>query len=533
MRYHEKKTPKKPLRVDFVISVDRCMMSNHHGKEFIGFMATGPAIGVPEKVWRWIACPAMKVDEHGRPWQAPYGLRKIEAALQDAGFNAHIIDPDYVAYYVTHGAKALLIGHHDYFAFGPPSNEWWMVSGHEPINRKSFIDFISMPEIWKAKKEYGLRVVVGGPAVWQWEVWREALERWPVDTLVDGEAEKIIVKLAEKIVNGEELPRKVVVPPQESPKIEEIPLIKAPSVNGLVEIMRGCPRGCKFCSVTLRPLRFMPLERIEAEIRLNLENGTCGFIYHSEDVLLYGADVVKPREEPLIKLHKLAAKYLEKYEAGFAWSHASLAAVKYAEEHGRIVSKIAELVLDGDVRKILGVEVGIETGSVRLAKKIMPAKAAPYPAEKWPDIVEDAFRIMADNNIVPAATFILGLPGETEQDVYETIEVIERLRPYPSLIVPMFFVPMGMLKDLEGFRREYLRDYHIDAMKVAADHTIKWARYIISRGYLDKPQYAPLRAALKLFLWYAEKKIRKAYEYYRNLFSVPHRQAAAVAEMHA
>ena len=64
-------------RPEIILTTDRTMMSNHHGKEFIGFMTTGPAIGMPEKLWMWIACPKMKVDSMGRPWQAPYALRKL------------------------------------------------------------------------------------------------------------------------------------------------------------------------------------------------------------------------------------------------------------------------------------------------------------------------------------------------------------------------------------------------------------------------------------------------------------------------
>jgi len=502
--------PRRPLDVDFVLSVDRCLMSDHHGKVFLGFAATGPAVGVPEWLWRWVACPRPRVDGAGRPFVAPYGLRKIEAALQDAGFKAYIVDPDFVGYYVLHGAKALMIGHHDYFALGPPSNEWWLLTGREPVNRRSFKRFISMPEIWEAKRSRGLKIVVGGPAVWQWEVEPGAMERWPVDTLVDGEAEKVVVGLAEKIVEGEPLPRKVVVPPREAPRIEEIPLIKAPSVSGLVEIMRGGPRGCKFCSVTLRPLRFIPLDRVEREILVNMEAGNRSILFHSEDVLLYGADGVRPRREPLEKLHRLAAKYLERYDAGFAWSHASLAAVKYAEEHGRIVSMVSETVLDGDRRRYFGVEVGIETGSVRLARKIMPAKAAPYPVEEWPRIVEDAFSILADNNIIPAATFILGLPGETPDDVVATIELIERLKPYPSLIAPMFFVPMGMLRDREGFKREMLTDLHKEALLVAGRHSTRWAKWAITHGYLDKKRYLLLRKIIEAFINTAERRITRA-----------------------
>ena len=482
-------------------------MSNHHGREFLGFMATGPALGLPERLWRWIACPKMKTDDQGRPLQAPYGLRKIEAALQNAGYKAYIIDPDYVAFYIKRGARALMIGHHDYFAFGPPSSEWWMITGKEPINRKSFIEFISMKEIWEAKRRRGFRIVVGGPAAWQWLSWPEALKRWPVDTIVEGEAEKVVVDLAEKIINGEELPQLIRVPPNEVPRIDEIPLIKGASINGLVEIMRGCPRGCKFCSVTLKPLRFIPLNNIMREIELNLRSGVKNVLLHSEDILLYGADGIRPRSEPLIKLHSMVSRYLLEYESGFAWSHASLASIKYAEEHGRTVSKIVDLVLDGDTRRFLGVEVGLETGSIRLVRKVMPAKAAPYRPEDYPDIVEEAFSIMSTNNIIPAATFILGLPDEREEDVYATIELLDRLKPYPSLIVPMFFVPLGMLKDREAFKKSHIKDYHIEALRRAALHSIRWAKWILNKGYLRGPAAIPLKVALELFVNYAEYKI--------------------------
>ena len=82
--------------------------------------------------------------------------------------------------------------------------------------------------------------------------------------------------------------------------------------------MRGCPRGCKFCSVTLRPLRFIPLDRIKREIMVNMEKGNRNVVLHSEDVLLYGADGVKPRKEPLVKLHSMVAEILDKYNAGFS-----------------------------------------------------------------------------------------------------------------------------------------------------------------------------------------------------------------------
>ncbi len=488
---------------EIVLTTDRTMMSNHHGKEFLGFLATGPAIGMPERLWLWLAAPKIKVDSEGRPLEAPYGMRKVEAKLIEEGFKAAIIDPDYLHKYLK-TMKILMLGHHDYFAYGPPSSEWWMLTGKEPINRVSFKKLMESPIVKKAK-EKGVKIIVGGPAAWQWLWELDLWKKWGVDTVIDGEVERVIVDIVEKALNNEPLPDYIYVGPHDSPSIDEIPTIKGASVNGLVEIMRGCPRGCKFCSVTLRPLRYIPLDKILKEIEINKKYGVNTAILHSEDVLLYGADGVKPRPDPLIKLHEAVRRIVDGH---LAWSHASLAAIKYAEEKHKLVTKIMQdIVLTK--QDFLGVEVGIETLSVRLAKIIMPAKSAPYPPEEWPNVVEDAFRIMHENHIVPAATLILGLPQETLDDVIETAELLDRLKDYRSIIVPMFFVPLGALKNRDWFRKNAVKPEHIEVMKKCLFHSLKWAEDIMNRFYLKEPYLAPVRLGIKLFIRYIKWKANK------------------------
>jgi len=491
---------------EIVLTTDRTMMSNHHGKEFLGFIATGPPIGMPESLWMLLAAPKVKVDGEGRPREAPYGMRKIEAALIDAGFNAAIVDPDHIGKHLD-SMKILMLSHHDYFAYGPPSSEWWSLTGLEPVNRRSFIRFMNSPVVRKAK-EKGVKIIAGGPAAWQWLYELDLMDKWGVDTIVDGEGEKIVVEVVEKALRNEPLPRYIYVGASEAPGVSEIPVIKGASVNGLVEIMRGCPRGCRFCSVTLRPLRFIPLEKILAEVDVNLRAGLKGIILHSEDVLLYHADGVKPRPEPLLKLHEEVLRRIGE-ERSLAWSHASLAAIKYAEDNYKLVSKLMNELVLNEHRRFLGVEVGIETGSVRLAREIMRAKASPYPVEEWPSIVEDAFRIMHENRIVPAATVILGFPGETPDDVVKTIELIDRLKPYRSIIVPMFFVPMGALKRDKWFLRDHLKREHIDALLAMYNHTIYWAENIMREFYLREPYHLPVRLILRYFMRYVRKQVNK------------------------
>ncbi len=484
--------------IDFVITVDRTLMTNHHGKEFIGFMTTSPAIGLPEWLWMRIAAPKPKVDDYGRPIEAPYGLRKIEAALIDAGFNAAIIDPDYIHRYLPK-AKALLIGHHDFFAFCAPSNVWWAVTKKEPVNRKHFMKLMNSEPIRKFKKRGG-KIIIGGPAAWQWLHVEDLWEKWGVDTVIDGEAEKIIVDIAQRIIDNKPLPKYVYISALEVPSIDEIPVIKGASVNGLIEIMRGCPRGCKFCSVTLRPLRYIPIDKVVAEAKVNMKYGRKQVILHSEDILLYGAYGVKPKLEPLLKLHKAL---LEQGIDAIGWSHVSLAAVVYGERNGKVLSKLMELIYSNTNQDYMGVQTGIETGSPRLAKIIMPAKAAPYKPEEWPDVVEEAFAIMADNKILPAATIILNLPEEIPEDIMKTLELMDRLKNYPSLIVPMYFVPLGVLKDKKALLSFKIKREHIEIMWKCLEHSLRWAPKL-AETYLAGTPF--VKIGVKIFLKYVEWK---------------------------
>lgn len=58
------------------------------------------------------------------------------------------------------------------------------------------------------------------------------------------------LSLFEAAGRGEPLPRKV---SGQSPALERIPRIRHRSTLGVVEITRGCGRGCDFCSVAAAP----------------------------------------------------------------------------------------------------------------------------------------------------------------------------------------------------------------------------------------------------------------------------------------
>ena len=49
--------------------------------------------------------------------------------------------------------------------------------------------------------------------------------------------------------------------------LENIPVIEGPTINSLIEAMRGCGRGCDFCDVNKRSKKDLPLERLQHEAK--------------------------------------------------------------------------------------------------------------------------------------------------------------------------------------------------------------------------------------------------------------------------
>ena len=486
------------LTGSIVLTADRTLMSNYHGNEFIGFGSTFPPNVVPDLFFKILFFLPIKTRD-GIPIEAPYGLRKIEAQLMKEGLDVLTVDPDHLGSYIRE-AKVLGVHVMDPFGLGPASSTFARIlKTGEPYLAKHFRLLLEKPEVRVAKKR-GLRIIVGGPGTWQFKYKLEFLNDYGIDCVVSGEAEKVVGKLFRRALEDKGLPRFYDAGVKDAPSVDEIPEIKNPSINGLIEIGRGCCRRCKFCDVTLRPLRWYPYEKIVKELKVNVGAGIRRGILHAEDVLLYGSKNTVPNREKVLKLHEISKRFLNKV----SWSHASMAAVA---ADPKLVEGVSEILLDGN-QEWWGAEMGIETGSPSLMKKTMPAKAHPFNPEKWPEVVKTASGIMTDNNLVPACTLITGLPQETEDDVIKSIELIEDLKGFKSLIVPLFFVPLGRLKDRDWFTFEQMSALHKELLIKCLKHNLYWAKTIM-RSYFLGEWYGPLLSPIYKFLvWLVEHKAR-------------------------
>jgi radical SAM superfamily enzyme YgiQ (UPF0313 family) len=254
-----------------------------------------------------------------------------------------------------------------------------------------------------------------------------------------------IIDVFKKLVNGEAVPR--VVHADESLRnwdYDTMPLTKHAAIHGAVEISKGCGRNCQFCTPTMQSKVDVPLEKIMREVEMTTREGSDHITLVTEDLFLYGAKskTFIPNQEAVVKLVKSVADYpgVKSIQA----SHMSLAPVAQNPE---MVKALAEILIERSWyshgnKPIITAETGIETGSTRLMKKYMGGKMLPFKPEQWQEIVTNAFGILNDNDWYPLATLIVGLPDEKEEDVLDTLELMDKLKDYNAFYVPLFFVPL-------------------------------------------------------------------------------------------
>lgn len=488
----------KGSMTDILLTADKTLMSNYHDNEFLGFGTCAPPNFIPEWLFSYLFFPPLKAKK-GIPTTAPYGLRKTEAQLKKEGFDVLTVTPDAVRNRLP-DAKVLGVYTMDPFGLGPASSTLAALFKKEPYLAKHFEQLISNPAIKKAKQK-GLKILVGGPGAWQFKYREKTVKDFEIDCVVEGETENIIGKLCKAAICGQEIPRFYETSAGEVPTIDEIPNITRPSINGLIEIGRGCCRGCQFCNVTLRPLRWYPIEKIEHEMAVNLNSGCVDEIcLHAEDVMLYGSSNTVPNEEKLLSLHE---KVMRKC-GSLSWSHCSLAAVA---ANPKLFHDVSEIILQR--QPFWGVEVGIETGSADIARKIMPAKAHPFNPDNWREVVVEAMGIMHDNKLVPAGTIIVGLPEEKQEDIIRTQELMDDLKCMRSLIVPLFFVPLGRLKGEDWFRETKLSKQHRELMIQCAEHDFYWVDNLLDWVFTGKWYSRVLREAYRGFASLARYKVRR------------------------
>jgi Radical SAM superfamily len=324
-------------------------------------------------------------------------------------------------------------------------------SSKQPINSHYAMELFDA--IKSNPHRTGFKVIVGGSGGWQ-ITQTNSWEKLSVDCVVEGRSESADVKkLFDKALAGEDLPKQMdVAHPKDR---NEILFPDKRTTFGVVEMTTGCGRRCQFCVPDLNPQIDMPKDKMMEAVRANVRDGNKQISLATEDMFIWGqvhtnTPFYFPNREALVDLYKSVCETpgVEQH----VLSHSTIAPTVVDPV---MIQQITEVCIDKSPihlpylsthpkSKALVPLVGLETGSVRMAKQIMPSKGVPFPIEEWPSVFVRGLEVMNKNNWFPAATLIVGNPGETDEDVRATLDLIYEVerRGLFAFFIPSIFTPL-------------------------------------------------------------------------------------------
>ena len=227
---------------------------------------------------------------------------------------------------------------------------------------------------------------------------------------------------------------------------------------------KGCPYGCTFCANSSDKILYRPIKTVVAEIEFLKKNYRIDSFYIQDDT--FGI-----RKEHVIQfLDELKAKDLSLF-----WGMETR--VNLIDEE--LASRLAK---SGCIQIDFGVESGSQTSLNRLNKDIR---------------VEDILKVFALCHKYKFRTFaniMFNTPGETQEDVKKTIELIKKIRPTVlsiNLTVP--FLGTQVYKEYvqpEIEKHEYHLFGNEDMYKTIQDRRFKLAKHNLDLVKLrEKLQY--------------------------------------------
>ncbi|MGC8936989.1 MAG: B12-binding domain-containing radical SAM protein [Candidatus Methanomethylicaceae archaeon] len=496
-----------------ILTSDRTLMSNYGNSLFYGFISTSPKTTFITEVLFKAVFNKAPLHKDGRAVLAPQGLRRIEAAIVRSGLlrreEVAVTIPESIERFLSDETKVIGISTFDPLGKGPASTTMsgpFGIVHKEPFNVYYFRKLVRSEAVQKARSR-GVAVLVGGPGAWQ--LGYEEMKSLGIDVVVEGEGELIFPRAIASILEGSlKCPTRIVAGLQDIPRAEDIPQLLGATVGGLVEVSRGCGRGCRFCTPTLRKLRHRPLDSIIEDVKVNVFNGQRSVCLHAEDIMRYGTYSMIPDHDKVVELFRSVASVPGIRSIGI--SHAELASIASSPSTVRAISDILCL----GRHQWLGFQTGIETGSTAMIEKYMPRKPAPFKPVEWRSVVENAFSICDEYHWVPAATLIVNLPGETESDIVQTIDLVEALRGYRSFIVPLLFVPATGLASKPMRFLEDAETYHLELYRLVWRHNLRWIEELAddySRNNNPVVKFV-IQSVIKLVKSYLNKRAEEALE---------------------
>lgn len=385
----------------------------------------------------------------------PAGVRLVEKSLLRQYSQDDIVScfPEDLEKFIGPNTRIVAVSTHNPLGVTFAAGVYTSIFGSSKMPINSHYSRELFAQIKGNPNRENFKVIVGGSGGWQ-IIQTDLYEELGVDCVVDGRSEsQDTLDLFAKAIRQEDLPKEVTVKhPQDR---DAILFPDTRTTFGVVEMTTGCGRRCKFCVPDLNPQIDLPKDKIMDAVRANVREGNKQISLATEDMFIWGqvhTDIpfYFPNREALVDLYRdiVETPGVEQH----VLSHSTIAP---AVVDPVMIKQLSDLLLPKSPihfpylsthpeKKALAPLIGLETGSVTMAKKIMASKGVPFAIDDWQSVVLEGLKVLNENNWFPAMTLIVGNPDETDEDNMATLDLIYEMerRGLFAFLIPSIFTPL-------------------------------------------------------------------------------------------
>ena len=450
-----------------VLVADRTLTARYRVL-FEGIFATMQTTAVPELAMRALVSPRQPTDAAGRALAAPLGLRRLEAALVASGLSSDdvaVTTPEALPRLLGPWVKLVAFSSSDPLGQGMSNTTTSRFYKGELYSRRWSLRLLET--IAAGKQAHGYRVAVGGAGAWQLVRRPELIGKLGIDTIFEGYFEEAGPGLFGDVLAGRGVPSYVL---ERGTAIEKIKPLRGASMLGVIDLSRGCGNGCRFCVMAERAMEHLPPGLIVADLATNASAGQRSVVNSSEDFFRYGSSGGRVSFEALAGL---LAEMRRVPELSFMQiDHANITSVLQFDEAQ--LREIRRLLQWRQPTEYLWVNLGAESASGRLVQANAAGKLGGHRAEDWPEMVLAAGERLVAAGFFPMFSIILGLPGETPDDVAATRRMVTTLSSRRSLVFPVFYEPVLAEEAGRGFDLPRMRRDHLDLFTACYEINFRW-----------------------------------------------------------